>query len=152
MKLAEALILRADQHKRLEQLKQRLLTNAKVQEGDAPAEDPAALLAEFERIAEAFETSIRTINRTNTTTRLDDSMTLTDALARRDVLRARHAAYRALAEAAVSTGGRYSRSEIKMVSTVNVADMQRRADELARAYRDLDTRIQEANWRVDLLE
>jgi hypothetical protein len=41
MKLAEALILRADCQKRIAQLKSRLLVNAKVQEGDAPAGDPA---------------------------------------------------------------------------------------------------------------
>ena len=46
MKLAEALIWRADAKKRLEQLKTRLVRVAKVQEGDAPAEDPKALLAE----------------------------------------------------------------------------------------------------------
>ena len=43
MKLAEALILRADCQKRIAQLKSRLLTNAKVQEGDAPAEPPQEL-------------------------------------------------------------------------------------------------------------
>jgi hypothetical protein len=37
MKLAEALILRADNKKRFEQLRQRLMNNAKVQEGDKPA-------------------------------------------------------------------------------------------------------------------
>ena len=48
MKLAEALMLRADYQKRAEQLKQRLNQNAKVQEGDTPAENPADLLAEAE--------------------------------------------------------------------------------------------------------
>ena len=43
MKLAEALILRADCQKRIAQLKSRLLVNAKVQEGDAPAETPREL-------------------------------------------------------------------------------------------------------------
>ena len=43
MKLAEALILRADCQKRIAQLKSRLLTNAKVQEGDKPAEAPQEL-------------------------------------------------------------------------------------------------------------
>ena len=47
---------------------------------------------------------------------------------------------------------RYSKSEVKFKSTVNVADLQKQADELAKAYRELDVRIQEANWRVDLLE
>jgi hypothetical protein len=43
MKLAEALILRADLQKRIEQLKQRILNNVMVQEGDEPAEDPSQL-------------------------------------------------------------------------------------------------------------
>ena len=45
MKLAEALLLRADLQKRIEQIESRLLRNAKVQEGETPAEDPQALLA-----------------------------------------------------------------------------------------------------------
>jgi len=44
MKLAEALILRADCQKRIEQLRQRLLRNVKVQEGDKPAEEPMELI------------------------------------------------------------------------------------------------------------
>ena len=48
MKLAEALQLRGDLQKRLEQLSSRLYNNATVQEGEAPAEDPAALLEEYE--------------------------------------------------------------------------------------------------------
>ena len=37
MKLAQALILRADTQKRLEQLKGRLLDNAKIQENERPS-------------------------------------------------------------------------------------------------------------------
>ncbi len=40
LKMAEALILRADAQKRFEQLKQRLQQNARIQEGDTPAEAP----------------------------------------------------------------------------------------------------------------
>ena len=47
MKIAEALALRADLQRRLEQLKQRLFNNARVQEGDQPAEPPDQLQAEF---------------------------------------------------------------------------------------------------------
>jgi len=43
MKLAEALILRADIQKRIEQLKSRLADNAKGQEGENPSEEPKAL-------------------------------------------------------------------------------------------------------------
>src|SRR5207237_1352535 len=49
MKLAEALILRADCQKRMAQLKGRLLVNAKVQEGDAPAETPQRPLPDVGR-------------------------------------------------------------------------------------------------------
>ena len=46
MKLAEALMERSDLKTRIEQLAARLNENAKVQEGDEPAENPAELLDE----------------------------------------------------------------------------------------------------------
>jgi len=52
VKIAEALALRADLQKRLEQLKQRLLKNARIQEGDTPAEDPVDLQSELEKSAQ----------------------------------------------------------------------------------------------------
>src|SRR5579884_2981825 len=152
MKLAEALILRADHQKRLEQLKQRLLSNAQVQEGDAPAEDPAGLLREAEQVADELTLLIQRINRTNAGTILTERTTIADALARRDTLAARHALYRGLAQAGTVEHARYSRSEIKFKSAVNVAAIQQRADEYAREHRELDATIQAANWSVDLLE
>jgi hypothetical protein len=152
MKLAEALILRADYQKRIEQLRQRLLRNAKVQEGDQPAEDPRELLAEVERTAADLERLIQRINRTNAATRFDAGLSLSDALARRDVLKIRNAVLRELAGTATVEQVRYSGSEIKFQSTVDVAATQRQADELARQYRELDTRIQELNWATDLQE
>lgn len=50
MKLAEALILRADYQKRLAQLRERIKANARVQEGESPAEEPQALIAETVRV------------------------------------------------------------------------------------------------------
>lgn len=152
MKLAEALILRADCQKRAEQLKQRLLRNAKVQEGDKPAEDPKELAKEFERVSEELMQLTQRINRTNSATEFEPGVTLTDALATRDVIRLKHAVYQELAQAATVTQARYSKSEVKFQSVVNVAGTQKQADELAREYRELDARIQEANWRTELLE
>ena len=65
MKIAEALALRADLQKRLESLKQRLVKNARIQEGDAPEEDPAELQAELEKSARELTLLIQRINRTN---------------------------------------------------------------------------------------
>ena len=152
MRLAEALIQRADYQKRVEQLRQRIVNNVKVQEGDKPAEDPNDLLAEMERIAAELVLLIQQINRTNSATVLGPgSTTIADAIAERDILRLRNGVYRGAADAAVIRQDRYSKSEVRFQSTVDVAEMQETADDLAREIRELDTRIQEANWRVDLL-
>ncbi len=152
MKLAEALILRADCQKRFEQLKARVVRSAKVQEGDAPPENPQELVAELERVAAELAELIKRINRTNSNAAFESERTLSDALAERDVLAMRRAAYSSLAEVSAVQQNLYSRSEVKFVSTVNVAEAQRQADALAKSYRELDARIQEMNWRTDLAE
>lgn len=152
MKLAEALMLRADSQRRLEYLKQRLIRNARVQEGDAPSENPAELLAEIERIAGDLTVLIQRINRTNIATFLADGSSISDALAHRDLLKWRQSTWRELAQAASIGQERYSRSEVKFQSTVNVAEIQRQADAVAQEYRELDTSIQEMNWLTELMD
>jgi hypothetical protein len=151
MKLAEALVLRADTQKRLEQIKERLLRNAKTQEGDKPAEDPAVLLKEYETAADQLTSLIQRINRTNAEAQLKDS-TLSDALALRDVLSLRSNMYRDLAKAASITYGRQTVSEVRFRSTVSVAEIQKRADALSKEHRELDARIQEMDWKTDLAD
>jgi methyl-accepting chemotaxis protein len=151
MKVAEALALRADLQRRLEQLKQRLVKNARVQEGDQPEEAPEQLQTEFERCAEELVRLIQKINRTNASSRLGTG-TLADALAERDVLKIRQNAYRELASAASTVQTRTTRSEVKFVSTVRVAAIQSKADDLAKQLRELDSSIQEADWKTDLVE
>ena len=51
MKLAEALMERADVQRRMEQLDDRLRASARTQEGEKPPEAPAALLAELDALA-----------------------------------------------------------------------------------------------------
>jgi uncharacterized protein DUF6847 len=151
MKLAEALILRADCQKRIAQLKARLLANAKVQEGDQPAETPQELFTELNRVSTELLDLIKRINRTNSATAFAGRGSISDALADRDVLALQRAAYAELAQTAAITQARLTRSEVKYVSTVNVAEIQQRADELAKDYRDLDARIQELNWQTELV-
>lgn len=152
MKLAEALIQRADHRKRLDQLRERLVRVARVQEGDAPAEDPAALLAEVERTAAELTRLIQRINRTNATTALDDGRTIADAIAERDTLRLRHTILTMLLQATTIKQDRLTKSEVRFQRTVDVVALQRQADNLAQATRELDTKIQAANWLVDLLD
>lgn len=151
MKLAEALILRADSQKRFAQLQARLIGNAKIQEGDEPAENPNELIKELEGVAAELVNLIKRINKTNSATVVANGKMVSDVLAERDVLALRRAAYSNLALNAAVAQGRLTRSEIKYVSTIKVAEVQKRADELAREYRELDARIQELNWQTELI-
>jgi hypothetical protein len=45
-----------------------------------------------------------------------------------------------------------SKSEVRFKSTLPIAAVQKAADDLARDHRELDARIQETNWRTDLIE
>jgi len=150
VKLGEALARRAELQTRLAQVRDRLRVTALVQEGDEPAEDPQPLLSELDAIASELETLIAAINATNAQTRLDSGMTLTEALARRDVLGLLHGALKAVADATAQQQARYSRSEIRLVRTFDVAAVRTRVDQLARERRQLDVEIQNANWTVDL--
>ena len=151
MKLAEALTERANQNRRLQELRERIVRNAKHQDGETPAEDPTELLREFEEVAASFERLVVRINYTNNQISLANGTSMVEALAHRDVLKLRHALYKALATAATPQQDRYSKSEIKFVSSINVKDTQTGADALAKEYRELDALIQGANWSNELL-
>lgn len=156
MKLAEALSLRATAARRIEQLRSRIVSNARYQEGEDPAEDAAALLNEAGEVLGEYESLIRRINRTNAAAAIEGAGTLTDALARRDALRLRHYVLTAAADAAAGVNqsgySRQLRSELKMLSALPVAELRTQADEVARELRELDVRIQRSNWEVELLD
>ena len=152
MKLAEALVLRADIQKRVEQLRQRLTQSAMVQEGETPPEEPAALFAELGRLLTQLPTLVTQINRTNLQTALPDGKTLTQALAERDALDLRLSVLNSLAQVPASRTNRYSRSEIRYVITVDMGDIRRQIDQFAQQRRELDTTIQATNWNTDLVE
>lgn len=152
MKLAEALIERANRQRRLEELNARIVRNAKVQEGDQPAEEPLVLLEEYDRVAGELLNDIRRINATNASTVFAEGVTLTDAIAARDVLRMRQKLYADLAIKATPTQERYTRLEVRFTRTVDVAAIQKQADALARQARELDARLQAVNWTIDLVE
>lgn len=157
MLLAEALADRGEAQKRLEQLRTRAAANARYQEGEEPSEDAAAMLAEADEVLNDLEELIRRINRTNSITELEPGLTLTDALARRDVLRLRRRLYADVADAAAGQGHahfdfRQMRSELRYVAALEVAPLRQTADAVAKEHRELDGRIQQANWGVELIE
>ena len=151
MKLAEALQERADLNRRIEQLRYRLSNNVLVQEGEKPLEDPAALLEELESSFTRLEWLIARINLTNCAVRVE-GRSLTELIARRDVLSLRADAYRRLVEEASQNTHRATRTEIKILSAVDVPALQRQADDASRELRLLDNTLQATNWTADLME
>lgn len=151
MKLAEALILRSDLKKRLEQIKSRMLLCVKVQEGETPPEDPATLAREFDLVNGEFTTLVNRINRTNVDSPLDDTLHLYEALALRDRYLADISLVDGALQAAMIRQDRTTRSEVRYVRTIDVAEYQSKKDLLSKQYRELDARIQEMNWKTELL-
>ena len=156
MIVGEGLSRRADLQKRIAQLHERLRASALVQEGDQPPEDPAELLAELDSVCGELQALIGRINHTNAESRLASGESVTECLARRDVLGVKLEGLRVAVRAATNDGqlglARYSRSEIRMVRQVSVKELQSRIDELAKQRRQLDTELQVHNWTTQLIE
>lgn len=154
MRLAEGLAERAELQRRIEQLRARIADNARYQEGEEPAEDAAALLVEADAALDRLRELIGRINATNMRVAVGDG-TMTDALAARDVLRLRHSLLADAANAASGSGQGYlrqMRSELRQFAALPVGELRARADEVARELRELDARIQQANWGSELEE
>ncbi|SMF92431.1 hypothetical protein SAMN05661091_5820 [Paenibacillus uliginis N3/975] len=152
MKLAEALVLRADCQRRIAQLKQRLDRVVKVQEGEQPVENPTELFVELDRTMEELASWIKKINKTNSHTVFADGKSLADVLVERDSMMQKRKILDELLETASIRQERYSRSEVKFLTVIEVPTLQKQMDELAKNYRELDFRIQEKNWTIDLIE
>ena len=150
MKLATALSERAELQRKLSELGTRLNNNAKVQDGEAPSEDPSALLSELDSALVRLEELMARINLTNSRTMLD-GVTVTELIAKRDCLRRRLAMMRTFLDNASSRVDRYSKTEIRIVSTVDVAKLQKKADDVSKELRETDEKIQELNWTTELL-
>ena len=151
MKLAEALILRADLQKRIDQLRVRLNNNAKVQENDEPSENPEELLNELDNNINQLKILIKQINKTNCVT-VSNGQTLADLIAERDTLTLKSNILRGFLNIAGQKVNLYSTTEIKIMSTVDVPALQKELDLLSKKIRETDTELQQANWLVELIE
>ena len=155
MKLGELLSIRADLQKRMHQVKELLLENATLQEGDSPTVDPTALLSQYRDLSAEHEQVVRRINRTNVGAMITTggaSMTLADAVVRRERIAKHAGVLRELTQRAMPGRSRWLRTEVKHVPAFDVASIVSAADTLSREHRELDTLIQKANWEVDVAE
>lgn len=151
MKLAEALSIRKDLQKRIQQIGKRLEDNVKVQEGDEPSENPDELMKELDGCLNKLEDLIWHINLTNVKTIDETGKTLTQLMAEKDVLTLRISTLRNIFERASSQQERYSRSEIKMVTIVDVKQLSNQIDEYSAKLRKLDIEIQKLNFQTELI-
>ena len=152
MKLAEALLLRADMQKKLASLRERIGQNAVVQEGDEPHEDPAKLMDQAFAVLNELESLVFRINQANLNYKLPDGRTITEAIARRDTLVSQHTLIHHAIASTQKEPDRYSMSEIKWTATLKVAGLQKQLEDLAKKIRELNAAIQETNWKTELEE
>ena len=128
MLLAEALQNRADLQKRIEQLNERIEANVLVQEGETPPENPEKLICEMEECYRGLEALMVRIHNANAATHTAEG-TLTELIARRDCLIKRTETYRSFLEEARSCTRRATRTEIKILSVIDVSMYQAKCDE-----------------------
>ncbi len=98
-----------------------------------------------------LENLIWRINLTNVQTCNEAGKTLTQLMAEKDVLKMRISALRDAYERASSQNERYSRSEIKMLTTVDVKELRKRIDDYSQQLRKLDMEIQSLGFLTDLI-
>lgn len=150
MKLATALSERASLQVRLNELQIRLNANAKVQEGDVPAENPMELIAEKDRILDELENLVTRINLTNSKTECD-GVTITELISKRDRMKKDVNIMRSFLNNASSKIDRYSKTEILIKSTVDISEYQKKLDVISKELRQIDEKIQELNWTTELI-
>ena len=150
MKLAEALLLRAEYQQRITNLEGRILQNLKVQEDERPAENPQDLLSEMAQTNDNLCELIKKINARNNITKLTNGVLLSDALIEREMLMKKRRTLSNIAATAAYREHRTTRSEIKMTITISIEDIQKQIDGLSKKFRELDIQIQALNWTVDL--
>ena len=151
MKLAEALSIRKDLQKRIQQIGKRLEDNVKIQEGDEPAENPEELMKELDRCLKTLEDLIWRINLTNVQTVNEAGKTVTQLMAEKDVLTLRISTLRNTFEKASSQRERYSHSEIKMVTVIDVKQLNKQIDDYSAKLRKLHIEIQALNFQTELI-
>lgn len=150
MKLAEALLLRSEYQKKIENLQSRLIANLKVQENDTPHENPEELLQEAFALNDQLCELVKQINARNNTVTLPTGQLLSEALADRDMLMKKRNLLASLTASANQRDFRLTRAEIKMTVTLPIGELQQQIDSLSRSFRELDIQIQALNWTVDL--
>jgi len=150
MKLAEALLLRSEYQKKIENLNSRILTNVKVQEGEAPHENPEELLNELFSLTDKLSTLICKINTCNNELVLPNGKNLAQILTERDTLIKKRNVLSGIVSNANEKDYRLTHAEVKMCVTLKIGELQKQIDSISKEFRELDTKIQGLNWTTNI--
>jgi len=150
MKLAEALSIRKDLQKRIQQLEERIKSNVKVQEGDEPLEDPNELMKELHSCLIQLEELIARINLTNIKTKNAEGLTITQLIAKKDTLTTRIGILRNIYSEATNIVNRYSSSELRIECVIDAKQLSKQIDDYSSRLRKLDIEIQSLNFLTEL--
>ena len=146
MKLAEGLLLRADLMKKIEHLQNRIRPVLIVSDDKIPQEDPDKLLAQLRKAIQDLESVIIRINKTNNETQVEGQGSLMEALAKRDSLKMLSEKLRNIRYASqINNSG-----DTNLKTTINIKKLQVEMDQTGRAFREIDSKIQEINWLTAL--
>ncbi len=151
MTLAEALLERATLKNKISELRSRIEDNILVQVDTAPTEDPLALITELDSAIQKLQKLVADINRTNSMTVIDGE-SISSMIARRDMLNLKYEAYDDFTRTARKLTSRARGTEIKITSCVDYKKLQSSLDKTAKELREVDTRLQKANWLTELIE
>ena len=147
MKLAEGLLLRADLTKKIEHLVNRIRPVLIVSDEKKPQEDPIKLLALLRKANKDLESIVVKINRTNNETYIGEGETVMEALAKRDSLKLLSEKLRIIRQGAqINNMGSY-----RQIATVDIKALQIEIDQTGRAFREIDSKVQEINWLTELM-
>ena len=83
---------------------------------------------------------------------ISEGRTITEMMAERDILSMRITSLREIFNKASESQERYSRSEIKMVTTIDIKPLGKKIDDLSKLLRELDMKIQTLNFTTELME
>jgi hypothetical protein len=148
MKLAEALLLRADLQRKIDQLNDRILPNLIVHNQANPQEDPTKLLAQLRDAIGQLERIAVKVNNTNIQTLLPDGRSLMEGLAKRDAIKMLQSKmYDVRRSSTIRSYGHDNQT-----ATLKFPAVQSEIDQLGRSFREIDTIIQRLNWNTDLIE
>jgi hypothetical protein len=154
MFLAEALMERKALSDEIQNQLMLISDSAVVQEGDEKANLDEMLddLGEMYHQHQALDLNIREANATHRLMYQGESISLIEAIARRDLLKSKSGGYSRLANLSRYHMRQFRRSgsEVKMVELIEKDAMLSLAKAYAASARALDAKIQKRNWEIEL--